>query len=230
MSFADNLTGATTKSLMRLRRDQLVQLCQDRDIEPEGTKPQLTEALLKWRSQQEATSPSSTCTVRPGPSVRELAGSRRKSSRNSQTRTPVPVLLRSHIHVHQPSTPPVSAPDTIKEGTKEGEDGELELDLSSLGLEEREIPCDKLLKLEKIGSGGFKDVFIGKWKNRKVAISEFRGSLTASEFRSIITIEKGLTCFQWTLRSSNFLEASTIPTLFAFWVSASLRIRRRRQS
>lgn len=57
---------------------------------------------------------------------------------------------------------------------------ELELDLESLGLEDREIPPEKLQKLEKIGSGGFKDVFIGKFKGRKIAISEFRGQLSSS--------------------------------------------------
>ena len=55
-----------------------------------------------------------------------------------------------------------------------------ELDLESLGLEDREIPYDKLTKLEKIGSGGFKDVYIGKFKGRKVAIAEFRDQLNAS--------------------------------------------------
>ena len=59
---------------------------------------------------------------------------------------------------------------------------ELEIDLESLGLEDREIPPEKLMKLEKIGSGGFKDVFIGKFKGRRVAIAEFRGQLSASEF------------------------------------------------
>ena len=64
--------------------------------------------------------------------------------------------------------------------SKEKED-ELELDLESLGLEDREIPPEKLQKLEKIGSGGFKDVFIGKFKGRRIAISEFRGQLSSSE-------------------------------------------------
>lgn len=62
---------------------------------------------------------------------------------------------------------------------------ELELDLESLGLDDREIPPDKLTKLEKIGSGGFKDVFIGKFRGRKVALAEFRGQLnTSKEFHS----------------------------------------------
>jgi hypothetical protein len=87
------------------------------------------------------------------------------------TTTDVPVLLRSHrVHYDEPLTPVPG---------KENED--LELDLESLGLDDREIPPEKLTKLEKIGSGGFKDVFIGKFKGRKVAIAEFRGQLSASK-------------------------------------------------
>jgi len=66
----------------------------------------------------------------------------------------------------------------LSSGQKEEE---LELDLESLGLEDREIPPDKLTKLEKIGSGGFKDVFIGRFKGRKVALAEFRGQLSSSK-------------------------------------------------
>jgi mitogen-activated protein kinase kinase kinase 13 len=73
----------------------------------------------------------------------------------------------------------------MSQNQKDGEP-ELELDLESLGLEDREIPPDKLQKLEKIGSGGFKDVFIGKFKGRKIAISEFRGQLSASELKTFV--------------------------------------------
>ncbi len=62
---------------------------------------------------------------------------------------------------------------------------ELELDLGTLGLEDREIPPERLQKLEKIGSGGFKDVFIGKFKGRRIAISEFRGQLTTSKLPAL---------------------------------------------
>jgi mitogen-activated protein kinase kinase kinase 13 len=88
--------------------------------------------------------------------------------------------MRSHrVHLDEPRTPPMS------QNQKDGEP-ELELDLESLGLEDREIPPDKLQKLEKIGSGGFKDVFIGKFKGRKIAISEFRGQLSASELKTFV--------------------------------------------
>lgn len=164
-----DLTVATAKTLVRLRRDDLIRLCESREIEPSGTKPQLAEALLQWRDRQTLSSPSSTGTVRP----RSFRRNRRmrKDSDTTTTTTDVPVLFRSHhIHLDEPRTP---VPE------KENED--LELDLESLGLDDREIPPEKLTKLEKIGSGGFKDVFIGKFKGRKVAIAEFRGQLSASK-------------------------------------------------
>jgi mitogen-activated protein kinase kinase kinase 13 len=154
---------------VRLRRDDLVRLCESRDLNVEGTKPQLAEALLQWRDRQsEASSPSSAGTVRPPSTVR----ARRRGISKSTSSTP-PVLLRPHIHLDKPRTPPLSSAQRER-------DEELELDLESLGLEDREIPPDKLMKLEKIGSGGFKDVFVGKFKGRKVAIAEFRGHLTGS--------------------------------------------------
>jgi mitogen-activated protein kinase kinase kinase 13 len=181
---AVDLTVATVKTLVRLRRDELVRMCETREIEAEGTKPQLAEALLHWRDHAAPSVQSSAGTARPPSTARPAArGSRQRSSRSgsgARTPVPVPVLLRSHVHVEQPRTPPVSGPQTPRQGVKEAEDGELELDLGSLGLDDREIPCEKLTKLEKIGSGGFKDVFIGRLKGRKVAIAEFRGQLTAS--------------------------------------------------
>lgn len=75
-----------------------------------------------------------------------------------------PVLLRAdRIHVNQPRTPdPDPDCESIvligsKGKDKERDGDELELDLESLGLEDREISVDKLTKLEKIGSGGFKE-------------------------------------------------------------------------
>jgi mitogen-activated protein kinase kinase kinase 13 len=166
-----DLTIATAKSLVRLRRDDLVRLCESRDLDVDGTKPQLAEALLQWRDRQsEASSPSSAGTVRPPSTTRQ---GRRRGSSKSKSITP-PVLLRTHVHMDEPRTPPLSSAQRER-------DEDLELDLESLGLEDREIPPDRLTKLEKIGSGGFKDVFIGKFKGRKVAIAEFRGHLTGSK-------------------------------------------------
>ncbi|KAH9079615.1 hypothetical protein EDB83DRAFT_2343640 [Lactarius deliciosus] len=169
-----DLTIATARSLVRLRRDDLVRLCESRDLCVEGTKPRLAEALLQWRDRQsEASSPSSAGTVRPPSTTRP----RRRGGSKSKSSTP-PVLLRTHIHMDEPCTPPLSSAQRER-------DEELELDLESLGLEDREIPPDKLTKLEKIGSGGFKDVFIGKFRGRRVAIAEFRGHLTAMDIKEL---------------------------------------------
>ncbi|KAI0332549.1 hypothetical protein GY45DRAFT_1320746 [Cubamyces sp. BRFM 1775] len=181
-----DLTIATAKTLVRMRRDDLVRLCETRDIDTSGTKPQLAEALLQWRDKhcsEAATScPSSTGTARPPSTARAPRRRKTRSKSGSGGRpsgTP-PVLLRSHVHIDEPRTPPLSGRQREKEA-----DGELELDLESLGLEDREIPPEKLTKLEKIGSGGFKDVFIGKFKGRRVAIAEFRGTLSAMDIKEL---------------------------------------------
>ncbi|KDQ61060.1 hypothetical protein JAAARDRAFT_124777 [Jaapia argillacea MUCL 33604] len=174
-----DLTAVTVKALVRLRRDDLIRMCETRDIEPVGTKPQLADALLQWRDRQtEVSSPSSTGTVRPPSTARPRANGRQKKSR-SYSKSP-PVLFRGdRVHVEQPQTPPCSG-----NARKEAEP-ELELDLESLGLEDREIPPEKLTKLEKIGSGGFKDVFIGRFVKRKVAIAEFRGQLSSMDIKEL---------------------------------------------
>jgi len=105
----------------------------------------------------------------------------RRSHGKKRSKTP-PVLLRSdRVHEEQPYTPPPSGTAT----QRAARDEELELDLESLGLEDREIPPEKLQKLEKIGSGGFKDVFVGKFKGRKVAIAEFRDQLSAMDIKEL---------------------------------------------
>ncbi|KAJ7137662.1 hypothetical protein C8R44DRAFT_727888 [Mycena epipterygia] len=168
-----DLTIATAKTLVRLRRDDLVRLCETRDLEAVGTKPQLAEALLQWRDlHADASSPSSVGTVTNRPPSTVV------KRRRNHSQPDTPVLLRSHrVHIDEPITPePKEAPV--------GEP-ELELDLESLGLDDREIPPDKLQKLEKIGSGGFKDVFIGKFRGRRIAISEFRGQLSAMDIKEL---------------------------------------------
>lgn len=161
-----DLSTATTKSLTRLRRDDLVRLSEARDLDTSGTKPQLARALIKWRDQPipESSCPSSTGTVRP-----QTRSSRSRGSKGSKG--------KAETHVHPPQTPPVSNPRDI--------DPDVDLDLSSLGLHDREIPPDKITKLSKIGSGGFKDVFVGKLKTRRVAIAEFRGQLNSMDIKEL---------------------------------------------
>ena len=166
-----DLTIATAKSIVRLRRDDLVRLCESRELDIEGTKPQVAEARLQWRDRQsKASSPLSAGTVRHPSTTHQ---GRRRGSSKCKGIIP-PVLLRMHVHIDEPRTPPFSSAQRER-------DKDLELVMENLGLEDREIPADKLTKLGKFGSGGFKDVFIGKFKGRKVAIAEFRGHLTASK-------------------------------------------------
>jgi hypothetical protein len=195
-----DLTIATVKTLVRLRRDDLVRLCETRDLEPVGTKPQLAQALLQWRDRQthECSSPSSTGTVRPPSTARR----RRYHTRNHSSEAQTPILSRSHrVHLDEPQTP-VPEKERSKEKDKDKDEQDLELDLESLGLEDREIPPDKLQKLEKIGSGGFKDVYIGKFKGRKIAIAEFRGQLSPSELLCLALLYGKIHVFpQWISRN-----------------------------
>ncbi|KAH7340753.1 kinase-like domain-containing protein [Rhizoctonia solani] len=229
-----DLSQATDKSLLRLKRDALLRLCSSRCIPAGGTKPQLVQALLGWRDKaeestgapsssmselselEEPISPVSTLPMSDASSelseetvINSPAGSSRKGSKGKSrvpsTKKPnkrrsTPVLERSsRVYVaDQPQTP--RAP---KQGSKNGISAgnppgmplgigsgltkdELEIDLEELGLEDKEIPADKLVKLEKIGSGGFKDVYIGRLRGRaKVAIAEFRGQLSAMDIKEL---------------------------------------------
>jgi hypothetical protein len=179
-----DLDSATSKTLVRLRRDDLVRLCEARELDTSGTKAQLAEALLEWRDSQATDSeaeaaPSSSATARPPSTARRPPRRQRRSGSQDNAASP-PVLERSErFHTDEPRTPPPVS------GVRKESEPDVELDLEELGLEDREIPVDKLTKLEKIGSGGFKDVFVGKFRNKKVAISEFRGQLSAMDIKEL---------------------------------------------
>jgi hypothetical protein len=209
-----DFSTATLSTLMKLKRDDLAKLCRDRDIAEDGTKKDLSNALLEWYSArqndngeidvsspatsdneededfvpQADTSMASVSSVEedeeeeaepdyrnavssPARSVRSDATARASTKRaRNETKTQAlaklsnkrqsydaesqekPILLHSHddlVHSKKVDTPPGS-------GDQQGND--LELDLESLNLLDKEIAPDKLKKGEKIGSGGFKDV------------------------------------------------------------------------
>lgn len=177
-----DLSSATLSHLTKLRRDELVKLCESRNLEVGGTKPQLARALLEWHEEQATLSRVSTAssqsTIRgnsPAPKVVPKVAT--DTIRDGQA---TPVLLREHIHASDPATPPRSDEDTEK-----NPENDLNLDLQELGLEDFTIKSEHLQKLEKIGSGGFKDVYVGKLKGRKVAISEFRDQLSEMDIREL---------------------------------------------
>ncbi|KDN51792.1 hypothetical protein RSAG8_00340, partial [Rhizoctonia solani AG-8 WAC10335] len=200
-----DLSQATDKSLLRLKRDALLRLCSSRSLPASGTKPQLVQALLGWRDKaeestgapssgmselselEEPISPVSTLPMSDASSelseetiIISSAGSSRKGSKG-KPRTPRAPKQGSTNGISAGNPP--GMPLGIGSGlTKD----ELEIDLEELGLEDKEIPADKLVKLEKIGSGGFKDVYIGRLRGRaKVAIAEFRGQLSAMDIKEL---------------------------------------------
>ena len=92
-------------------------------------------------------------TAKPNGKIIHAVGSNKHIS--GQT---TPVLLRDHTHANDPETPPLTPPDD-EEGESKRTTGEAELnfDLQELGLEDTVIRPDLLQKLERIGSGGFKE-------------------------------------------------------------------------
>uniref|UniRef100_V5ET33 Protein kinase n=2 Tax=Kalmanozyma brasiliensis (strain GHG001) TaxID=1365824 RepID=V5ET33_KALBG len=106
-----------------------------------------------------------------------------------------PLLLRARgklVSSEKLPTPPLTLRNEEAQPPQVG-DGVDELnglDLESLNLTDKEIAPSKLEKLEKIGSGGFKDVYVGKYrisKTRvnKVAIADIRDQLTEMDIKEL---------------------------------------------
>lgn len=110
----------------------------------ESHKPQYAEQ----QEQLERTSNSSQSTARP--ESPQLVHAVASNSRTDGVATPV--LLRDHIHATDPATPPRSDDDLAR-----STENDLNFDLQELGLEDFTIKPEHLVKLEKIGSGGFKE-------------------------------------------------------------------------
>ena len=197
-----DLSIATQSSLLRLKRDDLIQLCQDRNLSAEGTKKDLATLLLDWYQQRhegddetstatsvtenddeeadESFTPEGDMSIVSNESVNSVdsasssdsAGTARMSIRKARNETKTqalkklsnksqsydaetqekPLLLQDAdqlVHSKKVDTPP---------GSGDKQENDLELDLESLNLLDKEIAPDKLKRGEKIGSGGFKDV------------------------------------------------------------------------
>ncbi|CAD6986497.1 unnamed protein product [Tilletia controversa] len=102
------------------------------------------------------------------------------------------LLSRSNssiIHSYKPPTPQLPAGDA-EARPAEAFDELNGLDLEGLNLIDKEIHPSKLEKLEKIGSGGFKDVYVGKYqiskaRINKVAIADIRDQLTEMDIKEL---------------------------------------------
>lgn len=234
-----DLSTATKTGLLRLRRDALIQMCRERDLDEAGTKADLATALLDWwaehgqvegeeegdadqseqstssdaddveeeededfepadvsmESVSSATSVESSSTISSTPrsdattrvarretktqALAKLSNKRQSYDKASRDK---PLLLKSDkskaklVHSPRPDTPP---------GCGDVQDNDLELDLESLNLLDKEIHPDKLKRGDKIGSGGFKDVYEGRYRNVKVALADIRGHLTENDIKEL---------------------------------------------
>ncbi|GAA5878445.1 hypothetical protein JCM3774_006401 [Rhodotorula dairenensis] len=188
-----DLSEATGPMLMRYRKDDLVRLCEERDIDHDGRKKaQLVDALLQWRDMDvEASSPVSaassagstlsnlsTDTARQETKTQALKAADHASKRQGSSNRPL--LMRSH-HSASPEKP--QTPEHSK--VHEHQEDVNALDLESLQLQDKEIPPEQLEKLERIGSGGFKDVYKGRYRKRTIAICEIRGHLTDMDIKEL---------------------------------------------
>ena len=99
------------------------------------------------------------------------------SSGDSSVATP---LLMRRGHSSSPVKP--HTPDASKADEQEEVNA---LDLESLQLQDKEIMPDKLTRLEKIGSGGFKDVYKGIYRKKTIAIADIRGHLTDMDIKEL---------------------------------------------
>ncbi|WAQ92063.1 hypothetical protein PtA15_15A459 [Puccinia triticina] len=77
---------------------------------------------------------------------------------------------------HSPSHRPRPSPP---------EDLDVLLDLEDLKLSDKEIPPEKLTREHKVGSGSFKDVYMGRYRNFRVAICDLRGRLTDMDIKEL---------------------------------------------
>ncbi|KAM0746890.1 kinase-like protein, partial [Meredithblackwellia eburnea MCA 4105] len=174
-----DLTTATKKNLLRRKRDDLVRLCEERALDGDGTKKELVHALLQWREAHVDNS-SGNSTASGGTARGETKTQALKAIPDSAaTSCDTPLLMQDG---HEPDP---DKPRTAQHSKADEQEEVNALDLESLQLQDKEIAPEKLTKLEKIGSGGFKDVFKGLYRKKMIAIADIRGHLTDMDIKEL---------------------------------------------
>ncbi|KAK4058855.1 hypothetical protein OIO90_000301 [Microbotryomycetes sp. JL221] len=184
-----DLMTATSKTLLRYRRDDLLRLCEERGVELDGTKKELVQALLEWRETHDRVD-SDDSTISSGSTISNVSvmTARAETKTEALRALPSPKLRRNHLtpllmrEGHSPSPEKPRSPERNKQDEQEEVNA---LDLESLQLQDKEIAPEKLTKLEKVGSGGFKDVYKGMYRKKTIAIADIRGHLTEMDIKEL---------------------------------------------
>lgn len=210
-----DVATATANQLLRLRRPDLVELCEHRDLVTEGTKKDMVAQLMAWRRAHRADDNASNSSgdeteheMLPAPKTVVAAGGRggrgKKTASGTRGETKTQALAQLDTTIpSRPGLPPLlldphkprrqsrpeahfvggddeddeeeddgeSHPQQQKktkqrrsrakndaEKTQEEDEASVALDLEKLKLKDKAILPDAIVKAEKIGSGGFKDV------------------------------------------------------------------------
>ncbi|KAI8446575.1 kinase-like protein [Phakopsora pachyrhizi] len=120
-----DLAQATSKALLRLKRGNLVKLCEERELEADGTKKELVQNLLDWRdtneedgvmSQSSVASPRSSQGSSTGSSVTPTAESKHKSADETRKK-PITGTILKPISLQSVQTIKIEEPSTMVQGS-----------------------------------------------------------------------------------------------------------------
>ncbi|KAK0541022.1 hypothetical protein OC835_000342 [Tilletia horrida] len=214
------LRKASDKQLHRLLKADLIRVHlmtgiwdDEQSMDPDlYTKDELVGGIMHWRkhldtkrtddasangdkeysdseNQEDADTPKASSSSRAKAARQYRKPKKQPSSSFEGDTTLLSRTDSSVIHSYKPPTPQLAV-DDAENRPAEAFDELNGLDLEGLNLTDKEIHPSKLEKLEKIGSGGFKDVYVGKYhisKTRinKVAIADIRDQLTEMDIKEL---------------------------------------------
>ena len=197
-----NLLNESTKSLRKYLKKDLESLCKFNSINLNNleTKNDLIKLLIKFKnslkkrnsnssnSSNSVSLPSTTTTASITATVTPASNStivNKKASSTSSNDRKRKTNLNSLI-VNNNDSNATSKPNK----SNSNDDNGIELDLQQLGLDNKEINSNLIEKRDKIGSGGFKDVYIGLIRRKYCAIADIRGDLSESDIKELQVLSK----------------------------------------
>ncbi|TIB72958.1 hypothetical protein E3Q23_03165 [Wallemia mellicola] len=189
-----DLQEETASTLKRYLKRQLEHLCDVNDIDysKTNTKDELIDLLVEYKEKSTPSTASSddgTIIDTPKPTVkRSKLGKGTKPTRkaiNSSSTATSTATTRPNVIVISDKTTPKPG-HRSSNGTSDG----IALDLQELGLDNKEISSSLIEKKDKIGSGGFKDVYAGTIRKKRCAVADIRGQLTEMDIKELQVLSK----------------------------------------